>query len=191
MSELSHYFDLKAIPQAEITQSEVISHIMQLLHQMLPEFNGKIGLSFPAYGQQKTLGGIIRLLGSEKGIATINQELKQSNAIKDYALIGPVSPIPETVNSYACFSRLHKKGASHIRRSQKRLTQRGEWSDEIAENMMVKHLQQKALPHVHLKSSSTGQNWILQINRQLSKLPNNEGAFNSFGLSKQLTVPLF
>ncbi|MBV4397107.1 type I-F CRISPR-associated endoribonuclease Cas6/Csy4 [Advenella alkanexedens] len=191
MSELSHYFDVKAIPQADITQSQVISHIMQLLHQLLPKFNGKIGLSFPAYGQQKTLGGIIRLLGGEKDISAINQEALLLNSMKDYALIGAVIPIPETVNSYAYFSRLHHKGASHIRRSQKRLTERGEWSDEIAENMLAKYMKQKNYPHVHLKSSTTGQNWILQIKRQQTNLPSNKGMFNSFGLSTQLTVPLF
>lgn len=110
MSELSHYFDIKAIPQADITQSEVISHIMQLLHQILPQFNGKIGLGFPAYGQQKTLGGIIRVFGSEKNISVIHQELLQSNSMKDYALIGPVSSIPEKLNGYAYFKRLHQKG---------------------------------------------------------------------------------
>lgn len=191
MSELSHYFDIKAIPQADITQSEVISHIMQLLHQILPQFNGKIGLGFPAYGQQKTLGGIIRVFGSEKDISVIHQELLQSNSMKDYALIGPISSIPERVNGYAYFKRLHQKGASQIRRSQKRLTEQGKWSDDIADNMLVKHMKQKNLPHVHLKSSSTGQNWILQIQQQLSNHPSSEGEFNSFGLSKQLTVPLF
>ena len=61
----SHYADLKAIPQAEMLQSQVVAHIVQALHGLLPRFSGRIGIGFPAYGQNRTLGGIVRLFGSE------------------------------------------------------------------------------------------------------------------------------
>ena len=51
----SHYADLKAIPQAEMLQSQVVAHIVQTLHGLLPRFGGRIGIGFPAYGQNRTL----------------------------------------------------------------------------------------------------------------------------------------
>ena len=61
----THYIEIKAIPQVDMLQTEVISFCLQKLHQILPHFEGRIGLAFPAYGKDKTLGGIIRLFGSE------------------------------------------------------------------------------------------------------------------------------
>lgn len=45
---LSHYIELKAIPQAELTQAEVLSHLMQHIHRLLPAYAGRIGIAFPA-----------------------------------------------------------------------------------------------------------------------------------------------
>lgn len=44
----SHYLELRAIPQPELTQSQVLSHLMQALHQYLPAYAGRIGAAFPA-----------------------------------------------------------------------------------------------------------------------------------------------
>ena len=41
----SHYADLKAIPQAEMLQSQVVAHIVQTLHGLLPRFCGRIGIA--------------------------------------------------------------------------------------------------------------------------------------------------
>ena len=44
----THYLELRAIPQADITQSQVLSHLMQTLHQCLPAYAGRIGAAFAA-----------------------------------------------------------------------------------------------------------------------------------------------
>ncbi|MBD4686568.1 type I-F CRISPR-associated endoribonuclease Cas6/Csy4, partial [Xanthomonas citri pv. citri] len=46
MSELTHYIELKAIPQVDILQTDVIAHGLQILHKFLPLYQGQIGLSF-------------------------------------------------------------------------------------------------------------------------------------------------
>lgn len=52
---MDSYFDIKVLPNPEIIQSAVLAHLMQQLHKQLPVFNGRIGLAFPAYGQQVAL----------------------------------------------------------------------------------------------------------------------------------------
>ena len=43
----THYLELRAIPQADLIQSQVLSHLMQTLHQYLPAYAGRIGVAFP------------------------------------------------------------------------------------------------------------------------------------------------
>lgn len=191
MPMLTHYFEIKAIPQAELTQSMVISHLMQRLHLHLPAFNGTIGLGFPAYGQHKTLGGIIRAYGPQEDVAQLAQALRQHPDCADYALLSTPKEIPSGVNEHRCFSRVHSKGLSDFKRSQKRLTAQGKWSEEVAKSMRAKFSRPLNLPHVHMSSKSTGQaNFMLWI-KQSKPTQAIEGSFNGYGLSHQASVPFF
>ncbi|MBP6345969.1 type I-F CRISPR-associated endoribonuclease Cas6/Csy4 [Neisseriaceae bacterium CLB008] len=191
MSMLTHYFELKAIPHAELTQTMVISHLMQLLHQHLPAFEGSLGLGFPAYGQLNTLGGIIRVHGPHTQVANLAHALQQQPDCMDYALLSQPEAIPLTVSEHHCFQRVHTKGRSDFKRAQKRLMAQGKWSEEVAHNMTEKFSRSPNLPHIHLRSLSTKQpNFMLYIKR--SKLKQAvDGSFNAYGLSLQASVPVF
>lgn len=183
----THYIEIKAIPQVDMLQTEVISFCLQKLHQILPHFEGRIGLAFPAYGNDKTLGGIIRLFGSENDCDSVYIKLQE---LRDYALLSEVMPIPEKVRSYRIYQRVQIKGQSAIRRAEKRLTAQGKWSEEVRQNMLQKQSIQRIYPHVHLKSSSTKQQFILAI-KSVYKAKSVEGSFSAYGLSQTATVPHF
>lgn len=188
---LSHYCDIRAIPQADMFQSEVVSLIIQGLHRELPAFAGGIGLAFPGYGQNRTLGGIVRVFGPFGDLGRLRGALGASELI-DYALLGAITAIPSTVKGYICFARKHIKGASDMRRTEKRLTAQGMPAAEI-----VRRLHDKArksprtcCPHVHLKSHSTGQKMVLCVARHVKRKA-QIGRFSSYGLSHTATVPDF
>ena len=183
----THYIEIKAIPQVDMLQTEVISFCLQKLHQILPYFEGRIGLAFPAYGNDKTLGGIIRLFGSENDCDSVYIKLQE---LRDYALLSEVMPIPEKVRSYRIYQRVQMKGQSAIRRAEKRLTAQGKWSEEVRQNMLQKQSIQRIYPHAHLKSSSTKQQFILAI-KSVYKAKSVEGSFSAYGLSQAATVPHF
>ena len=183
----THYIEIKAIPQVDMLQTEVISFCLQKLHQILPHFEGRIGLAFPAYGNDKTLGGIIRLFGSENDCDSVYIKLQE---LRDYALLSEVMPIPEKVRSYRIYQRVQMKGQSAIRRAEKRLTAQGKWSEEVRQNMLQKQSIQRIYPHAHLKSSSTKQQFILAI-KSVYKAKSVEGSFSAYGLSQAATVPHF
>ena len=183
----THYIEIKAIPQVDMLQTEVISFCLQKLHQILPHFEGRIGLAFPAYGNDKTLGGIIRLFGSENDCDSVYIKLQE---LRDYALLSKVMPIPEKVRSYRIYQRVQMKGQSAIRRAEKRLTAQGKWSEEVRQNMLQKQSIQRIYPHAHLKSSSTKQQFILAI-KSVYKAKSVEGSFSAYGLSQKATVPHF
>lgn len=188
---LSHYCDIRAIPQADMLQSEVVSLVMQSLHRELPAFAGRIGLAFPGYGQQRTLGGIVRVLGPSGDLARLRGALETSELI-DYALIAAVTAIPSVVKAHLCFARKHVKGTSDRRRAEQRLAAQGLSTAEIA-----RRLQQKAqksrradVPHAHLTSHSTGQNMVLCVTRHVKRKAQT-GRFSYYGLSSSATVPDF
>lgn len=183
----THYIEIKAIPQVDMLQTEVISFCLQKLHQILPHFEGRIGLAFPAYGNDKTLGGIIRLFGSENDCDSV---YIKSQELRDYVLLSEVIPIPEKVRSYRIYQRVQMKGQSAIRRAEKRLTAQGKWNEEVRQNMLQKQATQRVYPHAHLKSSSTKQQFILAI-KSVYKAKSVEGSFSAYGLSQTATVPHF
>lgn len=191
---MDSYFDIKALPNPEIIQSAVVAHLMQNLHVILPEHKGRLGLSFPAYGQQNTMGGIIRVLGSGSDVSEFHQKLQRMPDVVDYGLLSEVNEIP-LISQYACFTRLHAKGNSRFKRLKKRYQVNGTWTDELEQTVLAKYSVPIHGPHLNLRSSSTGQNFLLFVRK---KVVNNSisGIFNSYGLgnsssSKIATVPWF
>ncbi|UAX41633.1 type I-F CRISPR-associated endoribonuclease Cas6/Csy4 [Pasteurella canis] len=184
----SHYIELKAIPQMDMLQSEVVGHCMQILHKFLPHFEGRMGVAFPAYGLGRTLGGILRIFGSEDDCKRLYQQLPQVG-LQDYALISSVNKTPP-VAEYRCYSRVHRKGQSTIRRTEKFLKSIDKWREGIREEMQQRQQNTPYFPHVHLKSASTNQCFILAIRVNKTSQP-HIAQFSSYGLSNKATVPHF
>lgn len=199
----SHYFDIKAIPQAEMIQSAVVAHIIQVLHKYLPQYNNiseqnsvenAISLSFPAYGQGSTVGGIVRVFASKKSLTAFHESIQ---VLSDYALITAVSAVPEQVASYAVFSRIHLKGKSHIKHLKQRAEKRGEpWTAEHEMAVTKKYQAQKHVPYLIVKSHSTNQKTVwLHIGKETRKKP-SQGNVSGYGLNsksqtEKMTVPVF
>lgn len=188
---MDSYFDIKAIPDSELLQSAVVGELMQGIHALLPSFEGRVAVGFPAYGQAKTLGGIIRLYGVRSDLNDLQPLAIEHPIIRSYGLITPVAAVPEVAKGHAVFSRLQIKGASHYRRLEKRHKARGTWTSELAEAIAKKYQQATHCPHVSLKSHTTRQRFILFIQQSRCNAA-NQGQFNAYGLSMRgATVPLF
>lgn len=186
---LTHYFELRAIPQLEITETEVINQVMQSLHQVLVNHQGNIAVSFPCYNVNRTLGGIIRLFGDEAQLQQFKTVLQ--TVVSDYTIALPINPVPTNIRGYLRLIRVNPKGQSALRRAEKRLTAQGKWSDEVKNKMIEKWGSvQLNYPHLHFTSKSTGQNFIMWIKQEKCTTP-VQGIFNSYGLSKTATIPDF
>lgn len=194
MHSLTHYFEVKAVPQAEMTQNTVMSHLFKTVHPFLPQFKGEIGVSFPGYGQHRTVGGILRLFGNEAAISKLNRLLYQEGNIRDYALLSLTQTIPQAIpqerREYATFSRVRFKGASDVRRAERRLKAQGQWTKEVEERLLEKWGGLTKLPYLEMKSLSNKHTFSLWIERKRQK-EEVLGTFNSYGLSKTTTVPIF
>lgn len=193
---LTHYFELRAIPQLELSEVDVMNHLMQHLHHSLAKFQGQIGICFPRYTKQGcTLGGIIRLFGTAEKLSALKQALNQQYTVTDYAILLDIKPIPSFQENKTkrnlLVSRVRTKGMSALRRAENRLIKQGVWNDNVRQNMIKKWGESWLnYPHCHLKSGSNGQNFILWIN-QRSVANQQLGEFNSYGMSQTTTVPDF
>jgi CRISPR-associated endonuclease Csy4 len=187
----SHYLELRAISQIEITEVDVMNQVMQSLHQILVNHQGNIAISFPCYNVHRTLGGVVRLFGAEQELQNLKADIQQKSSISDYALPMSIEAIPDTIKGYLRLIRIHPKGQSALRRAEKRLTAQGKWSAEVKQKMIEKwgsvNLQ---YPHIHFASKSTGQKFILWLKQEKCLKPVS-GTFNSYGLSQTATVPDF
>ena len=182
---------MKALPNPEIIQSAVLAHLMQQLHKLLPAFDGRIGLAFPAYGQQRTLGGIIRVLGESKDVEKLYDQLQCMADVSDYALLTPIEPTPVNITQYARYTRAHAKGNSRLQRLKRRHQAAGTWADELATAIVSKYSQPLHLPHVSLNSVSSGHAFMLFVRRNIAQ-ENGGGEFNAYGLSLgDGVVPVF
>lgn len=191
---MDSYFEIKAIPDPELMQSAVLAQLMQVLHGLLPAYQGSVGLSFPGYGQARTLGGILRLHGSSSDLAQLSHQVHNDATVGSYALVTEVMSVPEKPKGYAVFQRLHVRGSSHFRRLEKRHRARGTWTPELEQGMAEKYQQATICPHVALKSHSTGQARFLLFIERKSRAEPAAGRFNAYGLSRleeAVTVPLF
>ena len=122
---MDSYCELKALPNPEIIESAVIAELMQTLHQLLPQFDGRIGLDFPAYNQDRTLGGIIRILGQKEDMQALRALLEGHSVVQDYALLTELDDIPTGVERYASYQRQHARGNSRYQRQKQRHEGRG------------------------------------------------------------------
>lgn len=186
MSQLTHYIELEAIPQLEIKHSEVMAYAMQTLHSILPFFDGRVGLGFPQYHRNYGLGWKIRIFGSEMDLNFLSFQLEP---LRNYFLIKEIALVPEQATAVR-FQRIQHKGNSALRRAERRMRERGNFSADILENMRLKQQETQLYPHVFLKSASTRQNkMLLEIKRVVCQ-KHNEGQFTGYGLSKDATATI-
>ena len=188
---MDSYCELKALPNPEIIESAVIAELMQTLHQLLPQFDGRIGLDFPAYNQDRTLGGIIRILGQKEDMQALRALLEGHSVVQDYALLTGLDDIPAGVERYASYQRQHVRGNSRYQRQKQRHESRGTWNEVLEQALQEKCSRPLHLPHVKLRSASTSQRFMLFIKRKSRSKP-QVGSFSGYGLGIDgSTVPVF
>lgn len=191
MNTLNNYFDIIAIAQQEIPLVQLTSCAMQEIHRNLSQAYGEIGIAFPKYQEKLGLGPIIRFFGEYDELDYLKNSLS-SGKIKDYFIITEIKQTP-IHHKIVRYQRVHHKGASKIRRTEKRLREKGTWHNNILDKLEQKIQKQKYYPHITLESSSTGQKFLLAIKKIPCK-EHKQGKFNSYGLSTpddMATVPEF
>ena len=183
---MTHYFDIRLLPDTEIPSTVLMNAIYTKLHKVLFDLtSSNIGVSFPKY--KKTLGNGLRIHG-EKSVLNDLQGLDWIGGMKGYCQIGDIAPVPANAK-HRTVSRIQ---TTMSQSKLNRLLKRGSITEDEAKSYKTKMLTRGLdNPYLELQSGSNGQRHRRYI--EFGPLLDNpvEGNFDQFGLSKTATIPWF
>ena len=184
---MNFYFEIKIVPDNKVRENVLLNKVYTELHKNLVVLNSNnIGVSFPEYFLK--LGKVLRIHGSETDL----NKLQNRNWIVDLSdqyQVSKITYIPQDAK-YRIISRMQ---STMTLSKLNRLKKRGAITTAEQEKSYKVKMLSKGLdnPYVELVSDSTGHLYrrFLQFTT-LSDEPIN-GEFDTFGLSKTATVPIF
>ncbi|MDD5053551.1 MAG: type I-F CRISPR-associated endoribonuclease Cas6/Csy4 [Sulfuricurvum sp.] len=192
---MKHYIEITLLPSVEVGLGFLWQKVYQQIHLALVEIKDEndevnVGISFPKYGADNfPLGDTVRLFGKTADDLTALRLEEWLKRLSDYVAITAIKEVPQKIETYMCFSR--KQVKSNTERLARRQAKRKGISFEEAmlnyENMQGETTK---LPFIVLDSLSTGQRLKLFIQNEQKPI-HIEGNFNTFGLSKESTIPWF
>jgi len=184
---MESYQEIRVLPDPEFGSDLLMAALFAKLHRALGQHAaGKIGISFPNYGQKP--GDIIRLHGTDAMLTVFGKTLWMKG-LNDHVAISEIRDVPADAQHY-CFSRVQVKSSAE--RLRRRSVKRGRLSEEEAlERIPDSKSQITSLPFIHVKSLSTGEAFRLFIRRGALLTEPVEGVFGAYGLSAVATVPWF
>lgn len=184
------YIEVRLLPDPEFPLSFLFGALYGKFHRALVMLaSDDIGVSFPDYSlSPRTLGNRLRLHGTETALSRL-MALDWLSGMADHVQCSEVLPVPEAVHHRTVARRQFKTSSERLRR--RRMKRKGETHAQAAHAIPDSAKQTPHLPFVHIRSNSTGQSFALFI--ELGEMTDQPvpGRFNSYGLSRQATVPWF
>ncbi|PWN57040.1 type I-F CRISPR-associated endoribonuclease Cas6/Csy4 [Abyssibacter profundi] len=188
---MEQYAEFRLLPDPEFSVHHLMNALFAKLHRALVDLNNpQIGVTFPEAGAKaKGMGSILRLHGAGSVLHPFLQE-SWFRSVRDHVESSGVQRVPDDC-SYMQVRRVQPLGGSDLRRLRRRLITRTGCSVEEAEQRIPNVAAERlALPFLSLRSTSTGQVYRLFI-QQMPAPERVDGEFNTFGISKTATLPLF
>jgi len=183
---MTHYIDIKLIPNKEIRENVLLNQVYTTFHKRLYDLKSTdIAVSFPEY--RLKLGKLFRIHGTKEALEKLNEK-DWLGKYKAFCKVSNIDAIPKNVQ-YRTVSRVQQNMTEAKLR---RLIKRGTIPDEDIKKYRIKMLQGGLdNPYVELVSMSNGQLHRRFI--EFGELQDTEikGEFDLFGLSKVSTIPWF
>lgn len=183
---MTHYIDVRLMPKKDMRENVLLNQIYTVFHKRLYDLKANnIGVSFPEY--RLKLGRLFRIHGTKEALEKLNEK-EWLGKYQEYCKISQIQEVPKVVK-YRIVSRVQQNMTEAKLR---RLIKRGSISEDEIKRYRIK-MYQGGLdnPYVELISMSNG-----QLHRRFiafGELEDEElsGEFDTFGLSKDATIPWF
>lgn len=184
---MDHYLDIRLRPDPEFPAPLLMNALFAKLHRALVgHAAGDVGVSFPDH-QKSHLGSRLRLHGRADALAALMAQ-EWLTGMRDHIEQGPIAHVPAGA-AHRCVRRV--QADSSPERLRRRLEKRHGMDTQTALMKVPDSAGKRlALPYVSLKSQSTGQVFRLFVEHGplQAAVP---GAFGTYGLSANVTVPWF
>lgn len=193
---MKHYIEITLLPDAEVGLGFIWQKVYRQIHLALVEIKDvdekvNIGVSFPKYGSKTfPLGDTVRLFGKTPEDLKAVRLDHWLERLSDYVSMTGVQKVPQSIEAHVCFRRKQPK-MDFMKRVEKQAERHGvsiEAALEHFKNYDKEH--QLTLPFVQAYSQTWKQYFLLFIEKN-STPSYMAGAFDTYGLSKEATVPWF
>lgn len=188
---MDYYIDIELFPKKEFHENILLNQLYTEFHKRLFDLKATtIGVSFPNY--RKKLGDVFRIHGDKKSLETLQSVSWIEKYEKNYH-VSSIKPVPDNVK-HRTVSRIQQNmSQSKCRRLLKRAEEgKGGLSPEDIKKYKIKMLQGGLdNPFVELISSSSRERHRRFITFGEFQDDEVKGRFDTFGLSKEATVPWF
>jgi CRISPR-associated endonuclease Csy4 len=183
---MNYYIDILIKPDDEMRENVLLNKVYTKLHKALFSLKSTdIGISFPNY--KVKLGNVIRIHGSDNSLQNL-QETNWLGGLSSYCEVSSIQATPDKV-TYRTISR---KQANMTEAKLRRLIKRGSITQDKVKGYKAKMFQQGLdNPYLELESTSTGHKHRRYIQFGEIIAQKKAGEFDSFGLSKHATIPIF
>ena len=187
---MDHYIDLRLLPDPEFPTHELLSALYAKLHRELVKQKSKsIGVSFPGYREKPpTLGDTLRLIAIRYELEKF-MEQPWIGSMSSHLAIGSITPVPEGAKHRSLRRVQAKSSPERLRRRQQR--RHGLSESDLRQRIPDNLVERLRLPHVRLRSRSTGQVFPLFFRLSLESEEIRGGEFNTYGISHSATIPWF
>ena len=188
---MDHYVDIDVRPNPEFPAHQLMSALYANLHRALvAQASTVIGVSFPGFKDSPVpyLGTRLRLHG---GLTALSGLLASNwlNGIRDHVALTPALPVPGATQ-YRIVRRVQVKSSPE--RLRRRLMRRHAIDAQTARQRIPDDAAKLThLPFIQLRSTSTGQTFLLFIDHAPIQSDLVCGEFNAYGLSLGATIPWF
>ena len=198
---MKYYIELTLIDFSEMPFSALWSKLYIQLHLAMVEMQDSnnqapVGVNFPEYKvierKKKNfviLGSKLRLFAKDEATLAKLKLDKWLERLTDYIHIRSISSVPEKITGHLIVSRYHFPPSPE--NIAKRYATRHGISFEDALERLDEYKQDAEefrFPYIQLKSLSGNKNFNLFISQKLVEVE-KEGAFSTYGLSSEVTVP--
>lgn len=191
---LTHYFDVRLRPDADIHPAHALAALFMRLHRYLVNHgDGATAVSFPDLLKRSAnevggLGNVLRLHGNAEALAPLAQSSTWGGAAS-LAEIGQVEKVPEYVEHRQL--RRVQVDSNPERLMRRAMKRKGLTEADVRERYANVSAERSRLPFLALSSQSTAQVFRLFLDLGQPQFVPIAGTFNAYGLSAQGTVPCF
>lgn len=186
---MDYYLDLTVLPDPEFRETTLLGALVSKLHRRLVALEADdIGISLPDHEKAPPLGRRLRVHGTQTRLATLMQE-EWLGGMRGQLEIALLCAVPADVLHRGVRRRQFKTNAERLRR--RRMRRHGETYEEAQSRIPDSVVRKVKTPFLTVNSSSSGQRFSLFIEHEPVQIEPQRGVFNTYGLSREATIPWF
>lgn len=188
---MDHYLNFRLLPDPEFPAPLLMNALFSKLHRALVQIDSRtIGISFPEVQQEKpSLGRCLRLHGTADHLERLMAE-NWLVGMQDHLVHPQLSIVPNNVQHCRIRRVQPKSNAERLRR--RYIKRHPQLTNQDVEAKLPDSIEKRIkLPFLRLKSQSNGHSFCLFLEHLPPQEQPVDGAFNTYGLSSEATIPWF